>query len=163
MKNGNSLKVKTILYFSIFSIFILLLLWGSQMMFLKVFYEKYQIKDMNKIAQTISVTSLKNMDETLEKIVYSNTVCIEYVDKNRNVYLYNDMLPGCMIGKEDPVIDNYKLDLMNSQEEIKAVKFVNNDYKSKALLYLIKLKNGGYVYVFSMLSTVDSTTILIRV
>ena len=162
MKNGNSLKVKTILYFSIFSIFILLLLWGSQMMFLKVFYEKYQIKDMNKIAQTISVTSLKNMDETLEKIVYSNTVCIEYVDKNRNVYLYNDMLPWCMIGKEDPVIDNYKLDLMNSQEEIKAVKFVNNDYKSKALLYLIKLKNGGYVYVFSMLSTVDSTTILIR-
>lgn len=132
------------------------------MAFLKVFYEKYQIRDMDKIAQTISVTSLKSMDETLEKIVYNNTVCIEYVDSYQKVYLYNDMLTGCMIGKDNKQLDTYKQELLDSNEEIKAIKFVNNDYKAKALLYLVKLKNGGYVYIFSMLATVDSTTILIR-
>ena len=132
------------------------------MAFLKVFYEKYQIRDMDKIAQTISVTSLKSMDETLEKIVYNNTVCIEYVDSYQKVYLYNDMLTGCMIGKDNKQLDTYKQELLDSNEEIKAIKFVNNDYKAKALLYLVKLKNGGYVYIFSMLATVDSTTVLIR-
>ncbi len=159
---GYSLKVNTILYFSVFAVFILLLLWGSQMMFLKVFYERYQIKDMNKIANTISVTSLKNMDETLENIVYNNTVCIEYTDKYGEVSLYNDMLTGCMIGKRNAQLDEYKRELLNSQEDIKAIKFVNSDYKSKALLYLVRLKEGGNVFVFSMLSTVDSTTLVVR-
>ena len=159
---GYSLKAKTILYFSVFAVFILLLLWGSQMMFLKVFYEKYQIKDMNKIANTISSTSLKNMDETLGNIVYNNTVCIEYITRNGDVNLYNDMLTGCMIGKGDEQFNSYKKELFDSDEDIKAIKFVNSDYKSKALLYLVKLKQGGYVYIFSMLSSVDNNTLIIR-
>ena len=94
---------------------------------------------MNKIANTISSTSLKNMDETLGNIVYNNTVCIEYITRNGDVNLYNDMLTGCMIGKGDEQFNSYKKELFDSDEDIKAIKFVNSDYKSKALLYLVKL------------------------
>ncbi len=132
------------------------------MLFLKVFYEKYQIKDMNYIANTVSNTRSEDMDETLEKIVYSNTVCIEYIDEEGKVYMYNDMLTGCMIGKGNSQFNKYKRDLLESDDSIKAIKFVNSDYKSKALLYLVKLKDGGYVYIFSMLSTVDNNTLVIR-
>ncbi len=132
------------------------------MIFLKVFYERYQIKDMNKIASTISNTSLDNLDDTLEQIVYNNTVCIEYIDLNGKVYLYNDMLTGCMIGKGNRQFNTYKRDLLEDEDDIKAIKFVNSDYKSKALLYLVKHKQGGYIYIFSMLSTVDNNTLIIR-
>ena len=132
------------------------------MMFLKVCYEKYQIKDMNKVAKTISTTKLTNMEETLENIVYNNTICIEYIDRNGKVYLYNDKLTGCLIGKGNLLFNRYKRELLESNEDIKAIKFDNSDYKSKSLLYLVKHQDGGYIYIFSMLSTVDNTTIVVR-
>ena len=76
--------------------------------------------------------------------------------------MYNDMLTGCMIGKGNSQFNKYNRDLLESDDSIKAIKFVNSDYKSKALLYLVKLKDGGYVYIFSMLSTVDNNTLVIR-
>ena len=157
-----SLKYKAIIYFSVFSIFILLLAWGSQMVFLKVFYEKYQIDDMNKIAKYLYSSRVEDIEYNIENIVYKNSVCIEYVDNEGNIKLFNDLSTGCLIGKDNKEFAKYKRDLLLSNEDMKAIKFINNDYKSKALLYFVKLKNGGFAYIFTMLSTVDSNTILIR-
>ena len=68
-KSSTSLKIKTILYFSVFSIFILLLLWGSQMLFLKVFYEKYQIKELSPIEKEYlnSINKINQIAESLDK------------------------------------------------------------------------------------------------
>ncbi len=132
------------------------------MVFLKVFYEKYQIKDMNRIANTIANTKLEDLEDTIKNIVYKNNVCIEYVSKDGIVSLYNDMSTGCMIGKDNRQFDVYKKELLDSGEDMKAIKFVNSDYKSKALLYLVKNKEGGFVFIFSMLSSVESNTVVIR-
>ena len=132
------------------------------MLFLKVFYEKYQIKDMNNIAKKISSASSDKIESTIEKIVYKNSVCVEYIDGYNNIKLYNDMSTGCLIGKNNPDFDSYKRELLDSYEPIKGIKFVNSDYKSKALLYLVKRDDGSFVYIFTMLSSVDNNTIAIR-
>lgn len=132
------------------------------MLFLKVFYEKYQIKDMNNIAKTISSAPSNKIESTIEKVVYKNSVCVEYIDGYSNVKLYNDMSTGCLIGKNNPDFNSYKKELLESYEPIKGIKFVNSDYKSKALLYLVKRNDGSFVYIFTMLSSVDSNTIAIR-
>ncbi len=132
------------------------------MLFLKVFYEKYQIKDMNNIAKTIATTSNEKIEDTLEKIVYKNSVCVEYIDNNNKIKLYNDMSTGCLIGKDNQDLNIYKEELLKSSERIKGIKFVNNDYKAKALLYLVKRDNNSFVFIYTMLSSVDNNAIVIR-
>ncbi len=132
------------------------------MLFLSFLYEKYQIRDINKVANQLHEYTKEDIDSKLEDIVYKNSICIEYVDNSGHITLYNDMLSGCMVGRNNKDFMQYKRELFESQEEMKAIKFLNNDYKSKALLYFVKLKNGGFVYIFGMLSTVDNNTLLIR-
>ena len=55
MKN-NSIRVKTLFYLILFSIFILLVLWGIQLVMSNFLYEKYQMRDVQKIAKEISNT-----------------------------------------------------------------------------------------------------------
>ena len=132
------------------------------MLFLKVFYEKYQIKDMNNIAKTILSTKTEKLESTLEKIVSKNSVCIEYINEEGVINLYNERSPGCMIGKKNLEFSTYKKELFDSYEQIKGIKFVNNEYKSKALLYLVKRDDSSFIYIFTMLSSVDNNTLAIR-
>ena len=132
------------------------------MLFLSFFYEKYQIQDMNKVADSLYRYDKSDIEQKIESIVYNSSICIEYIDSEGNVKLYNDMLTGCMIGKDNKEFVRYKRELFDSNEDMKAIKFLNRDYKSKALLYFVKLKNNGAVYIFGSLSTVDSNTLLIR-
>ena len=52
MKNKlNSMRVKTLFYLILFSVFILLVLWGIQLVMSNFLYEKYQMRDVQKIAK----------------------------------------------------------------------------------------------------------------
>ena len=82
MKNKiNTIRVKTLFYLIMFSIFILLVLWGTQLLLSNFLYEKYQISDIKSIADVISDTDDDDLDEYLTEVVYKNAVCIEYIDQ----------------------------------------------------------------------------------
>lgn len=160
----NKIKYKTLFYLIAFSVFILLLLWGSQVLLSNYLYERYQISDVNKLADDIyNNSSLGNEEfsEYLENIVYNNAVCIEFVDDRGNVSLFNDASTGCLLGRNNKDIAKYKNELFDSDEDMKAIKLVNSDYKSSALLYGIKVDNG-YVFLFTMLANVNKNYTLIR-
>ena len=135
MKNKlNSIRIKVLFYLILFSVFILLVLWGTQLLLSDFLYEKYQISDIERIANVISDTDYEDLHNYLSEVVYKNAVCIEYIDEF-----------GISSGKE-----------------IKAIKLVNPDYDSSALLYGVEVDNDGYVFIYTMLSNVNKNYRLVK-
>lgn len=132
------------------------------MVFLDVLYEKYQIKDMNNMAKEIYDADSSSLRLLLNELVYNNSVCIEHLSSDGVSTLYNDKSTGCLLGKRNSILSEYKNELIESGEELKAIKFVNPDYESEALLYGIKVNKGEYVFLFSMLSDVNSNSMAIK-
>lgn len=165
MNKLKSIKYKTLLYLTIFSVSILLILWWSQLLLSNYLYEKYQIKDMNKIVSGIITISEEGSDEYLisflTNAVYNNSVCIEYVTEDGSSFLFNDKSTGCLLGKDNYELAEYKSDLFLSDEDTKALKLINRDYESNALLYGVRV-NNGYVYLYSILSNVNKNEAIIK-
>lgn len=160
IKRTTSIKNKTMFCLILFSVFIILLLWESQVLFSKYLYEKYQINDMENIAEEIHKKDSLELHSYLKNVVYNNSVCIEYIDVYGRTKLYNDASTGCLLGKDNNEINKYMNDLYKSGEEIKAIKLVNPDYESYALLYGIEI-DDGYVFLFTMLSNVNKNYTII--
>lgn len=149
-------------YLILFSVFIILLLWESQILFSDYLYEKYQIKDMAELAKEIHNKDSDELHSYLTNVVYNNAVCIEYMDIYGRDKLYNDTSTGCLLGRNNSDFNKYMTSLYNSGEEIKAIKLVNPDYKkSSALLYGIKVQNG-YIFLFTMLSNVNKNYTIVK-
>ena len=129
--------------------------WGIEFFFSSYLYTRFQEKDIASIANKISKIDADELDEYLSEVVYKNSVCIEYMEIDRDIRFYNDATPGCLLGRNaNGEIRKYMMDLRNSDEDVSAIELVNKDYKSKALLYGVRVDNG-YVYLFTMLKNVD--------
>ena len=161
MKNKTiKLKYKTLFYLILFSVFILLLLWESQLLLSKFLYERYQINDINKVVKNIEKTSPDRLKDYLREVVYNNAVCIEYIDGSGTTLLYNEAAPGCLLGRND-YLDSYKKELIESGERISRIKLSNKDYNADGLLYGIEVDNG-YVFVFTMLINVNKNYSIVK-
>lgn len=154
IKKGTSINKKILIYLIFFSVFILLLLWETQLILSNFLYKRYQVKDMNNIAKEIKDYDGNDLGKYLLNVVYNNNVCIEYVDSNGGSILYNDDSTGCLLGKNNIDIKRYKADIYKKGEESIAIELINPDYKSYALLYGIKV-DSGYVFLFTMLSNIN--------
>ena len=88
----NSFHHKTLTYFILFSVTILLLLWVFQIFYLKYSYESYQMENLKQLATSIQQTPITNLGETLEKVTYKNEVCIEYYGDNGTNIHYNTLI-----------------------------------------------------------------------
>ena len=159
--NVKSIKYSTLLYLIIFSIFIVVLLWGSEILLTDYLYEKYQIKDMNKIANEIYELEEDELHDYFVNVVYKNSICIEYVGEDKKSILYNDDSLGCLLGRNKKFLSRYQQDLYENEADLKAIKLVNPDYESAAMLYGIRVDNG-YVYLFTMLSNINKNDTLIN-
>lgn len=157
---STTIKLKMLIWLVAFSTFIIILLFESQLILSGFLYEKYQIKDMDKIANQISNTNINKLDKLLSSIVYNHNVCIEFVGNDGSKVLYNDDSTGCLLGKNRKELANYKTELIEQNKDMGAVKLINPDYESEALLYGVKV-DSGYVYVFTMLSVVNRNSTII--
>ena len=160
MKKINSINIKTLSYLILYSIAILLLLWIVQILFFKVFYEKYQMNNLKSLANELYTTNESDVFYKVESLTFDNNTCVEYIDSNNNQYYYNNRINGCLLGKGN-ILDKYIYDIKNSTDDIKAIKLTNPSNNTQSLLYGIKLQKG-YVYLFTMLEDVNSTTSLLK-
>ena len=158
-KKTNSINFKTLSYFIIFATAILFALWIFQIVFLKVFYEKYQIQDINKISRKIAKLDIIS-EEELEDIAFKNNVCIEYV-KDGSITYFNEKMPACEFNKPRSNINMYKKDLSLNTDTISTIKLVNNEFDVRGILSSIKLDNAE-VFVYSTLEDVNSTTVVLQ-
>jgi len=158
-----SIRNKILLYLIIFSIFILLFYWYSQLLFSNFLYRKNQIKDIENIANELHNTSAENLDKVLINTVSNNPVCIEFVSNDGKSRLFNDYSMGCLLGKNRNDVDlfEYKEELKESGKISQGIELVNPDYKSHALLYGVEVDHG-YVYIFTMLSDVNKNNEVVK-
>ena len=152
MKKITSIKNKTLKYLIIYSIIILLVTWASQILFLRYSYEKYQIRNLNKIVSKLTEKSYTN--EEIEQIAYENNICINYIF-NDDVFLYNVLDNNCIIknNKSRILIKQF----INSDKDKEIIKLNTNSNK-KSILYNLKLSNNEYIMLNSSLEDVNSTT-----
>ncbi len=136
-KKTNSITFKTLFYLVTFSISILLLLWFFQAIFLNVSYERFQVKNLNKISNQILNEEESSLLETLEQIAYENEVCIEYVSASKNIS-FNTRLIGCELGKNNKDIMKYQTEMISNNRTMQAFRLVNQEYEANAFLYGIQ-------------------------
>jgi len=156
----NSLHFKTLEYLIVFSITILLLLWLIQIVFFKIYYEKYQISYMSELVETIQNISTDDIYDSLDSISLDNNMCLEYIDYWGNKKYYNDRTSTCLLGKStslDKEINNIK----NKDQDVYFEKVLNPINNSISLLYGIK-KDTGYIFLFTSLEDVGTTTSMLK-
>ena len=156
----NSLHFKTLEYLIVFSISILLLLWFVQIIFFRVYYEKYQNSYMNELVEQVKNIDNSSILSSIDDISLDNNICLEYVDNWGNKYYFNNKTTSCLLGKNKN-IDKELVKIKQSQEEIYFEKILNPLNNSTSLLYGIK-KNNGYVFLFTSLEDIGTTTSLIK-
>lgn len=159
-KKTNSITFKTLFYLVTFSISILLLLWFFQAIFLNVSYERFQVKNLNKISNQILNEEESSLLETLEQIAYENEVCIEYVSASKNIS-FNTRLIGCELGKNNKDIMKYQTEMISNNRTMQAFRLVNQEYEANAFLYGIQ-KNASYVFVYTTLEDLSNASIVLK-
>lgn len=164
MRFGNkisSINFKTLIYLIVFSVTILIFLMVSQTLLLKYSYEKYQTKKIKNIAKNIYKLDSLEMVNELETIAYENSVCIEYYLDSSDKILYNTLMVGCGLNKNNSQIINLINDIRNSNKEIQHVKLVNKTNNTKALLSGINVPDGT-IFIYSPLEDLDGASIVLK-
>lgn len=155
--NTNSFMKKTLVLLVVFSS-IIALLYISQARLLNWYYERYKINSVEEIA-----TKIKKQGENedyLEQISESSDLCIEVYDGEEHE-IYNEHAKGCMFRGPNNKITNLMEDMYKSKKNEEFYTIINPEFKSKSLLYGIRLSEGKYVYINGQLESLDQASRLI--
>ena len=158
MKKSN-IQNKTLKCLIIFSIIILLIMWASQILFLTLFYEKYQINNLNKVA--FKLTKNSHRISEIENIAYKNNLCIEYFNNNDS-YLFNGLNNNCILNSKSKSIINIINNFIQNNNSKEIIKINNPNNNAKSILYNLKLNDNEYIILNTNLEDVDSTTSVLK-
>ena len=157
---ANSLTVKTLSYLITFSVVILFLLWLIQVGFLKVFFEREQMRNIHRIAEEI-IAERGDLNSKLEALAYESDICVE-VYLGDVSYSYNLMSRDCLLKSKAPEILSAKLELLYSSKAKYLLKVNNPLNRSKSLIYGLRLNENMYVFLNTQLEDVNSTNAVLR-
>ena len=157
----NSLSTKTFFYFVMFSSIILLCLWSFQLIFIKVYYQKYQIKDVKSVGNTILDTNSTNLISYLEKISYEKDMCIELYSTNQ-IYNFNTNDNDCILKRSNETIIKAKRKLYTSNLNKTLIKLEDPKNNIKTILYGIRVNNDTFVILNSKIEDIGSTNYILR-
>jgi len=149
----HSIQFKTLSSLIIFSVIILIVLWAIQILFLKVYYEIYQVNNLKNLVNTLS-NNTYTINE-LELLSYKNDICMEYTYYDK-VYLFNGLNNKCLLNNNETNNLIKKFILSGKEEQI--IKLNNPINDSKSILYNIKLDNNQYIFLNTSLEDVGTTT-----
>ena len=153
----NSLGVKTFSYLITFSVAILLLLYMFQIVFLKIFYERYQINNLKSVANRI-ITSPETV--SFEQLAYENEMCIQIYNDNK-VTSYNVLNKDCLLNSNDKSVIKVKNKILTSSKN-SIIRVINPKYDSKSIIYGIHYSDDIYILLNTKLEDVNSTTYILR-
>lgn len=153
----NSLGVKTFSYLITFSIAILLLLYMFQIVFLKIFYERYQINNLKTVASKI-IESPEIV--SFEQLAYENEMCIQ-IYNNSQITNYNVLNKDCLLKSSDKSVTKAKEKILSSTKNT-IIRVINPKYDSKSIIYGIHYDDNIYILLNTKLEDVNSTTYILR-
>ncbi len=154
-----SINFKTLTYFVLFSISIVLVLLLFQLLLFGFFYEQYQINSLDNLANTLINNNRHDMGEVINNINFDNNICLEYVDTLGYSEYYNDRAPGCLL--KEKYLQSFKQELDSSSKQISKIRLVNPRYNRLSYLYSVKL-DFGTIYIYSVLTNVSEYSLLMQ-
>lgn len=157
----SSLRKKTLFYFIVFSVTILLLLWLFQIVYLKYSYEQYQVQNLDQLATKIEEAALVDLSKTLETIAYQNEVCVEYYTNSGQTIRYNTLMNGCALGKNNSEIMKIQQAFMNSSKDKQPFRLVNKEFEAKAYLYGMRMESGT-IFLYNTLEDVSEAGAILK-
>ncbi len=159
-KRKYGINLRTLFYLVIFSISILFILWLFQLSYLNYFYEKYQMKNASKVANTLNNMNYAQLKLNAEKIAYKNNVCMQIITRIGTIENYNTMMNGCELNNNYNMA-YYKDKITSSKKKINVLKIVDKDFEAKAVLYGIN-KDNYYIYIYSPIEEINSTSLILK-
>ena len=160
-KKTTSISFRTLIYLVVFSVSILLLLWVSQIVYFRYFYEHFQVKNMNEIANSILSINTANLDKDLENIAYKKEVCIEVIWNNKTSTTYNGLMVGCELGQKNEDIMSIQKKFLESLDNTSTVRLENKEYHAEAYMYALKT-NIGSIFLYSPLEDLSSASTILK-
>ena len=162
-KNKQSINKKILAYLVLFAFGILVFLWLTQILFLKVFYEKYQEDKLVSVAKELYNTNESDMEAKIDSLTFDTNICIAYLSPGSPAKYYNTRINGCMLGMlgKNESLDKYVAEIINKNEDLSSIKLTNPANKSESLLYGVKVGNSR-IFLYTTLEDVDSTTSVLR-
>lgn len=153
-----SFNFRTMITIVLYSIFILLLLYFCQNIYLNYYYEVYKIDQVESIAKKIP--SQSDLNTYFTRVSNEFDACIEYVT-DLGTILYNENTKGCLLNSQNAKIDGLMNEMYQSDNETMFYRITNPRYNTKSFLFGMRLGNG-YVFINSQLETMDETNRVLK-
>lgn len=161
-KKKSSIQVKALGYLLTFNIVIIILLWICEISIFDIYYEKTQLQTMSETIEKIRNTESDKLDITLHEIVYNNDICIALTDEKNYIATYNTKMNGCGLSASNSKVADLMLSFIESDDEVKSYKFVNEDKQVEALLYGVKYSDENYIFLYSNLQDLSTVTLIVK-
>ncbi len=161
IKNKKSIQSKTLFYLIIFNITIVVLLWLSQVTIFNVYYEKYQIKNLDKMVNDIKNSNSDDILNKLEEETFNNDVCVAITSSTNYLAKINSNMEGCLLNENNPNTNKMIKSFINSNLEQKTYNFINEDKHVAAVMYAIKY-GDKYIFMYSNLEDISLVTTVIK-
>ncbi len=145
--------------FLFFSLFILVFLWLTQVLFFDQYYEYKRTKSLEKIAAKVKhAYGSADFYNQLDDLSYDEGVCIE-IDRNGYIaYKTLSFNRGCMVSGNL----EYKKDFIESKELLQSYKLINQKFNNQVLVYAIRLDSSTFAYTSVSLEPLDAQTKLLQ-
>ena len=162
MKKTTTLIREIWKYFLLFSIFILIFLWTTEVFFFDQYYKNNKIKNTKEVATTI----LKNKDsENLVNIINQKSmekeVCIEIVDDG-GLPLYTASFRGKGCLPKNISNNQFKSNFIKSKKNQETFEIINQNYNNETIVEAIKLEDNTFAFINSSIEPIESITYLNR-
>ena len=157
-KMKNSINHKILNYFLIFTLLIIGILWLFQFIFFNSFYKDQKINDINSVVEKIKKTQTIN---EINELALDKSICVEIANKNYDV-LYSSRYFGKGCISDDDQTNTYKFDFISKNKEEETYEMIHSKYKSKTLVYALKLNNNNIAFLSTSLEPTNGIISLIR-
>ena len=157
-KMKSSINHKILTSFLLFTILILGILWFFQFLFLNSFYKDQKINDIKSVVEKIKKNQTIN---EINEVALDKSICVEIANKNYDViYSSRYFGKGCISGND--LTNSYKFDFISNNKEEETYEMIHEKYKSKTLVYGVKLDNNNIAFLSTSLEPTKGIISLIR-
>ena len=173
MRENRSLRSYVWMYFMIFTVFILVLLWLFQYVFLANYYQTAKVRNIQKASRTITKKyDSSEIEDIARRLAFENELCILVTDEQGKPLLFENNLGSYSVFGSD--INNWgmfifqlKTELNNQNSNYITKIHENENVESKEIFYCTKFYSENsdspmYLYVEGTVDPINSTVSIIR-
>ncbi len=160
--NKKTIRKRVWFYLTVFSISILSFLWIFQVIFLGAYYEIVERNEVENVTNKIKrAYGTNNFESTLDRLSYSNNVCIEISNSSLQSYSVNQYFRGCSGILNNIALTKFKQNFITNNLKNSNFVIKDSNYGGKILIKAISLDDDNYAFVSAILAPIGSTTTIL--